>query len=234
MNDRRAILARQLRHAATGNPDGCDLRIEIAERDIGQADIFADDVQDFIGEHIGTDDLHARQAQAFLEHRCRIGSKAARNRSADIEIMGDVDGIGQDFSIDEERLDDCKIAGMGAARIGIVGEQDVAIGEIAAEFFNQRFHLHAERAGKQRDAVHLGNKFAFCCKETTGKIEHFIDDRAHAGAGHDNAHLIDGRHQLALDDFLGHRIDPSLAGGHRLRTLLAPMEGRLGVFGAHR
>ena len=191
-------------------------------------------MQNFIGEHIGARDLDAWQAQSFLEHRRCVRSKASRDRAADIQIMGDIDCIGQDVAIDEQRLDDGEVTGMGAASIRIVGQQDIAIREITAELLDQRLDLYAERAGKQRDTVHLGNELTIRSQETAGKIEDFVDNRAHACSGHDDAHFIDGRHQLAFDDLLGHRINTFSAGGHRLRALPALNEGRLGVFGSHR
>jgi hypothetical protein len=67
--------------------------------------------------------------------------------------------------------------------------------------------LRAEGSGKKRNSIGLGDELALCIADAACEIQNLVDDRAHAGLGHHDRHFVDDGEELALDDFVGDRID---------------------------
>lgn len=129
--------------------------------------------------------------------------------------MRHIDGKGDQFAVDKNGPDNGKVAGMGAARERIVGQENVAGQDISAELADQRANLCAKGAGEQRDAVHLRHQLTLGSQNTASKVQNLVDHRAHGCARHHDAHFIDRSDQLAFDDFLGdwircHAVIPAL------------------------
>jgi len=78
-------------------------------------------------------------------------------------------------------------------------------------------HLSGEGAGKDRNAIGLRDEIALRVADAAGKIQHFVDDRAHRGARQHDRHLVDGREQLAGDHFAGYGVGPTVRCGNRMR-----------------
>ena len=233
-----AVLGHGLVDAPLGDPDRGELGIDVAHGEPRQADIVEDDADDVVDQPVVAGEADAGEAEPLLEDRRGVRRDAAGDRAADIEEMGDRDGIGDQPAVGEDRPDDGEVAGVGAALEGIVGEEGVAGMHVGAEALDDELHLAREGAGEDGDAVGLGDEVAAPVADAAGEVEHLVDHRAHRGAGEHDRHLVDDGEQLAVDDLAGHRVGRPAARavdgrGSRLHVArrcswfpVTPMKGR--------
>ena len=78
------------------------------------------------------DELHRRQAQAFLLDLGRLGGKAARHHAAGVGPVAGIRQIAPQPAAIIERPHHLDVHQMGAAEIGIVDQDDVARFEVVA------------------------------------------------------------------------------------------------------
>ena len=121
------------------------LGIDVAHGEPRQAHVFEDDADDVVDRPVVAGEADAGEAKTLLVDRGGVGRDAAGHRAADVEEMGDGDGIGDQPVAGEDRPDDGEVAGMGAAFEGIVGEERVAGMHVGAEALDDEMHLAARK-----------------------------------------------------------------------------------------
>jgi hypothetical protein len=131
--------------------------------------------------------------------------------------MGYRDGERDDSALGEYRPDDGEIARVGAALEWIVGEKGITGRHVRTKALNDEVDLAREGAGKDRDAVCLGDKIAPRVADAAGEIEHLVDHRTHRRARQHDRHFVDRRQELSGNDFASYGVGATLHCGQSIR-----------------
>ena len=124
---RGAVALDQRLHAPLAGMAAGDLGPQIAGARLGVADIGGDDVEDGAVGPAGLHQLQGRQDQTLLEDLPAVGCLGAGHLAADIDVMGDGGRNRDDLPLMKDRAEEHDVRRMGAAAIGIVGDQHIAL-----------------------------------------------------------------------------------------------------------
>ena len=106
--------------------EGGGLGLDVANALVGDADVAEDDREDLLVHLALLEELHRRQAQAFLLHLCGAGRKTTWHHAADVGPVAGVGEPGEDLALVEEGFDEPHIHQMSATEVGIVDDEDIA------------------------------------------------------------------------------------------------------------
>jgi hypothetical protein len=131
--------------------------------------------------------------------------------------MGYRDGERDDFAFGEYRADNGEIARVGAALEWIVGEKGITGRHVRTKALNDEVDLAREGAGKDRDAVGLGDQIALRVADAAGEIKHLVDHRTHRRTRQHDRHFVDRRQELSGNDFASYGVGAALHCGQSIR-----------------
>jgi hypothetical protein len=138
----------------------------------------------------GIDQPQHRQADALVEDFGRGRVVGAGRAATDIRLVRTVAAERQQASAYENRADDGPVGQMIAAGlIGIAGNVDVAIGDLACHRVNHGLDGKAAAAGMDRQPVGLRHDVAVAITDETREVVRLAENRTARGARHDEAHL---------------------------------------------
>ena len=177
-----AVLVDQLEQALLAEPGRLALGEEVAHG-VGRGAGVADDHLDHVQEQLALGpDPHRRDPEAFAEMGLGVDVEGAWARAADVGPMAVGLGEGDELALDEDWPDDAHVAEMRAARVGVVGDEDVARMDVALEAIDNRLAGEMQRADMNRDVARaLHHRIALGVAETVGEVA-AIDDEGIAGA----------------------------------------------------
>ena len=189
----------------TGRERG-GLGLDVADALVGNADVGQDDGQDFLVHLALLEELHRRQAQAFLLDLGGAGRETARHHAADIGPVAGIGQPGEQLPPVEERLHEAHVHQMGATEIGIVDDEHVARIDLAGIV---ALHPLDHRLGRELHGAHEYRQaeLALGDQRTVGGIVDAVravhalgDNRREGGAHKGKIHLVADLDQAVLDD----------------------------------
>ena len=192
---------------SVGDAHGGDAGAEVADRHGGQAHVLPDQRDQLLVQLAAAVEAELRELQPFLEDLGRIGGEGAEDLAADLGPVRHRDAEGDHLPLGEDGHDQRDVGGVGAAAVGTVGHEDVAGAHRCQRVAGQdRLDLRPEGAGEEAEPVVLGDHLRLGVGDAAGEVEHLVDDRAHAGARQDDAHLAGDGEQLVADHLAGEGI----------------------------
>ena len=97
---------------------------------------------------------------------------------------------------------------MRAAAIRHIRREDVALPHsVEPASAIDALNLRPEGPREEGKPVRLGDDPRGPVRESAGEIEHLVDDRAHARAGEDDAHLVRRGGEFVLEDLDRERVE---------------------------
>ena len=159
---------------------------------------------------------HGGKVQALVEDLPRLAGAAARHRTADVALMRDRAGKAEQRAVDEHRRDDRDVRRVRAAAvIGMVDDEGVAFGDVAAERIDDGGGAGRKRADMQRQHHVLRHHLAVRVHQRAGGILQLPHDGGEAGAKQRVLHLLHDAGEARLHHFEVDGVD-----GHGYRSCL--------------
>ncbi len=145
---------------------------------------------------------HRRQMQALVEHLARLAGAASRHRPADVALVRDRAAEAEQLAVDEHRAQHAHVGRVRAAAvIGMVDQEGVALGDVAAELRDHGAAAGRERADMQRQHHMLRHHFALGIHQRAGGVLRFTHDGGEAGAEQRVLHLPHDAGEARLHHF---------------------------------
>ena len=193
-DDRAAVALDETAQPLLGLGQRGDAGGDVAPIERGDAAIVGEDVPEFRIERALAEEAHRAQAQALLEDFRVLHVDAARRVAADIGAMDEGPGEAEQLARDEDRAEEIDVVQMhhhAGRRIGVVGDEDVALTPIG-ESLRGGAAIDAHQ-GRRAAAVGIGEHLAFGGHERDAEILRLLDEGRVRGAQHDPRHLVDDR-----------------------------------------
>ena len=181
---------------------GAELAADVAEHQLGRAAVGADDALDVVARLMAALVAHRRQVQALVEHLARLARAASRHRPADVALVRDRAAEAEQRAVDEHRAEHAHVRRVRAAAVvGMVDQEGVALGDVAAEFRDHGAAAGRERADMQRQHDVLRDHLALGIHQRAGGVLRFTHDRGEAGAEQRVLHLPHDAGEARLHHF---------------------------------
>ena len=110
-----------------------DLGTDVAEDDVGNADVLLEHVEDGLVRSPCLEQLDRRDAQSLLEDLGRVRAVAARGLAADVGLVADADRPADALVRDEDRLEQVEVRQVRPALVRVVEQELVAGRDPAVE-----------------------------------------------------------------------------------------------------
>ena len=207
------MLVQQLPKASLAEVERVELPVQVAPIRLRHARIGREDVEDILLHHARADQLHRRNADAFLVAFRRARIVVARHIAADVEPMPHARQPAEQLALPEHRSDQAEIIEMRAALIGVVEQEGVARLQPRAIRDATDHRLHGEGHGADEDrqalrALHQrGTRFGMI--QAVAGVARFRDDGVERAAVERRVHLIRDLLQPPLQDGEGDGVQTS-------------------------
>ena len=210
------VMAEDLDQPAAAEPAGRDLGKIVAAPFGRNPHIEQDQIEQVLLQHALAEQAHHRDAQAFLVDLGQPAGHAAGHGTADIGMVGDVAHEGDEIAVEIHRHRHVDVRQMGAAGdMGIVGDEQVAVADIAVEAGEQAFHQPAHGGEMDRQGgIGLHDQAAGRVHDRRRMVAPFLDV-GRIGALHQGGEgLVGDRAQAVGQDLQRDRVERSRRGGH--------------------
>ena len=155
---------------------GAELPANVSQHQLRRAAVGADDALDLRVALEGALIAHGGQMQALVEGLFRLARAGAGHRPANVALVGDGAGEGDQGALRKHGRDDAHVGRMGAAAlIGMVDEKGVAFLDVVI-FADDRLAAGGEGADMQRQHHMLGHHIAHSVHDGAGCVLALAND----------------------------------------------------------
>ena len=224
----QAVLVEQRRHPPGAHQQRRRLRLDVADALLGHADVGEDDGKDLLVDLPLLVEFYGREAQTLLNHLGGTRREAARHHAAGVRPVACVREPGEVRALVEERPGEAHVHQVGAAEVGVVDGEDVALahGGLGGDQVLGR-ELHRADEDRQPQLA-LGDELAVLPGiDAVGAVEALRDDRAEGRADEGEVHLVADLLQAALHHAESDGIERAHWPTSRIRLPMASREARL-------
>ena len=109
--------------------------------------------------------------------------------TANVAVVGAVHGVKQQSPLLEDWPDDGDVGQVAAAEVGVVQDEQVALGHGIAKVIPHRRSGHRQGADVHWDALSLGHQLAIGVQKRGGEVTAGVQYLGHGGPQHDLSHL---------------------------------------------
>ena len=219
------VAACELAHPALTDPARSELGLEIAEHDVGNTHVDADELEQGLVRPAALVELQHRDTQALLVDLGGIGRARPRHPAPDVVVVADQHRVAEQIVIDEDRHEHEDVREMHAARlVRVVEDDDVPGRDVVAVLPDHRLHCIRDRAEMQRKAEPLGDHPPVAVAEGARQIHGVLHDRRIRDAHHREHHLVHHRANRIL-----HELEPNRVVGHVAFSDRRPVSGPVEV-----
>ena len=188
-----------------GDPLGADFqapegRADVGHVDVRQSAVGLEDLDEVRVQLASFDDLHGRDADAFLEDLGVLDGHAARHPAADVHVVDEPPAVGDHAALVVVGPDQVKIGQVrrhALRKVGVVRDDHVAgLNFDRADGVGRR---NVDRGGFR--ARRPGEDLAFEIDQPDREVRGLVDEDRARGALHGDPHLVRDRGHLVGQDF---------------------------------
>ncbi len=190
----RPSRSHQGREALGAEPPGRDLRLHVADHEVGRADVVAQDGPHRVHAPARLVDLDGLELQALGVRVDGVDDAAGAGvEGADVEVVGGRDGVADELAVDERGHAERDVGAVRGAVVGRVVHQHVALlDDLAAllEAAQDAAQVAGDGAELERGGVgRLGELAPLRVEQRRAEVLGLADDRRVAHARQPPAHL---------------------------------------------
>ena len=187
----RPVFADDLGEAVLAHVVGRQLGLEIALGFLAGADVGCDQGHYLLIHHPGLHDPDGRNPDPLLEDLGGDGRHAPRGDAPDVHMMGQVGQDAQALPFMEQGRDDADVGQMGAADVGVVGDDGIAgVEGLHRENLQGGFDHRRHQPQVEGDMLGLGHQFSFSRIDPGGAVPAVLDVGRKGGPDQGRTHLL--------------------------------------------
>ena len=177
----QAVLLEELAHALRRHVEGGPHRPQVADDQVGDADVGPQDREQLLVGHPGPEEPARRQVQPLLEDVPRV---EVADVAAVVRHVGERGDVGDDPAAVEDRADEAEVGEVAGGDPRVVRAEDVAVLEGGRrEALEQGPGGVGKDPGEHRQArQRLGEADAVLVEEREAEVARLADDRREGGA----------------------------------------------------
>ena len=224
-----AVLRNQPLDALLRHPAGPERRFEVAEPFLGQPHVAQQQAHHPFVAPSALVELDRGDADPLLVDAGREPGVAARGHSSHVGPVGANRGEDEQLPAGEDREEHGDVVQVGAAAIGVVEHDDVAVVDVAFEVLHGAAHRPRHGHYVPGMVVGLRHHLRRRVEQRAREVVEFVDHRGERGADDRRPHLLDDGAQPLAHDLEGDGVDVVVIRGgfvHRGAGLIHDVDSR--------